>query len=217
MRAVLEQVHERLVDDRARVRVTEQLEPGLVGVDDDAFLHLQDGVVGALQDRLQLAAVVAGGLQRGIQRALEPERAQFARHHGLHAIGGRQRHDVTRADAHAGGDVAFGDLRPDQQHRHLRRELVAHRGRLFRLGFGDVGADQQFGIQLLECFTEVADGGNPGAMHRFTGLAHQAVDEFGRLTLRRENDERNGRIVRQWNSPVGVRRLARAFKQAARV
>jgi hypothetical protein len=29
-------------------------------------------------------------------------------------------------------------------------------------------------------------------MHRFTGLAHQAVDELGRLALRRKNDERNG-------------------------
>ncbi len=101
MRAVFEQVHERLADDRAGIRVAEQLEPGLVGIDHDAFLHLQDGVVGTLQHRLQLAPIVARRLQRGIQRALEPERAQFARNHRLHAIGGRQRNDVARADAHA--------------------------------------------------------------------------------------------------------------------
>ena len=80
VRAVIEQVHQRLADDRAAVVVAEQLEPGLVGVDDDAFLHLQDRVVRALQHRLQLAAVVARGLQRGVERALEAERAQLARH-----------------------------------------------------------------------------------------------------------------------------------------
>ena len=204
MRTVIEQIHERLIDHGARVRVAEQLQPGLVGIDHDSLLHLQDGVVGALQYGLQLAAVVAGGLQGGIQRALESERAQLARNHGLHAIGGGQRDDIARADAHAVGDVAFGDLWAYQQHRHLRCELVAHGRCLFRFGLGDVGADQQFGIQLLEGFPEVADGRYPRAVHRFTGLAHEAVDEFGGLPLRRENDQRNGRIVRQWNSPMGV-------------
>ena len=186
------------------IRVAEQLEPGLVGIDHDSFLHLQDGVIGTLQHGLQLAAIVAGGLQGGVQGALEPEGTQFARNHGLHAIGGRQRDDIARADAHAARDVAFGNLRPHQQHRNLRRELVAHGRGLFRFGFGDVGADQQFGIELLERFAEVADRGDPGAVHGFAGLAHQAVDELGGLTLRRENDERNGRIVRQWNSPMGI-------------
>ena len=204
MRTVLEQVHQRQVDHCAGVGVAEQLQPGLVRIDHDSFLHLQDGVIGTLQHGLQLTAVVAGGLQGGIQGALEPERTQFARNHRLHAIGGRQRDDIARADAHAARDVTFGNLWPHQQHRNLRRELVAHGGCLFRFGLGDVGADQQFRIQLLESFTEVADGGNPGAVHRFTGLAHQAVDELGGLPLRRENDERNGRIVRQWNSPMGI-------------
>ena len=144
VRAVFEQIHQRLADDRAGVGVAEQFEPGLVGVDDDAFLHLQDGVVGTLQHGLQLAAIVARGLQRGVERALEAEGAQFARHHRLHAIGGRQRHDVARADAHARGDVAFGNLRAHEQHRHLGRELVAHGRGLLGVGFGHVGADQQF-------------------------------------------------------------------------
>ena len=113
------------------------------------------------------------------------------------------------------GDVAFGNLRPHQQHRHLWRELIAHGGRLFRVGFGNVGADQQFGIQLLESFAEVADGGDPGAVHGFTGLAHQAVDELGRLTLRRENDERNGRIVRQCELPDGRAQARDAVQTSA--
>ena len=156
VRAIVEQVHQRLPDHRARIGVAEQLQPGLVGVDHDAFLHLQDGVVGTLQHRLQLAAIVAGGLQRRVERALQTERAQLARHHRLHAFGRRQRDDVARAEAHARGDVGLGDLRPDQHHRHLRRELVAHRGRLPGIGFGHVGADQQLGVQLLERLAEVA-------------------------------------------------------------
>ena len=90
VRAIVEQIHQRLADHGVGVVVAEQLEPGLVGVDDDAFLHLQDGVVGALQDRLQLAAIIARGLQRGVERAFEAERTQLAREHGLHALGGGQ-------------------------------------------------------------------------------------------------------------------------------
>ena len=83
---------------------------------------------------------------------------------------------------------------------------------------GDVGADQQFGIQLFERLAQVAHRGDPGAVHGFARLAHQAVDEFGRLTLRRKNDERNGGIVRQVRLPRETQRDARrAFKQARRV
>ena len=109
--------------------------------------------------------------------------------------------DVARAEAHAGRDVAFGDLRPHEEHRHLRRELVAHRRGLPRVRFGHIGADQQFGIELFERLAEVAHRRDPGAMHGLAGLAHQAVDELGRLALRRKNDERNGGIVRQVELP----------------
>ena len=210
VRAIVEQIHQRLPDHGARIGVAEQFQPGLVGVDHDAFLHLQDGVVGTLQHRLQLAAIVAGGLQRGVERALQPERAQLARHHRLHAFGRRQRNDIARAEAHAQCDVGLGDLRSDQDHRHLRRELVAHGGRLPGIRIGHIGADQQLGVQLLERLAQVAHRRNPGAVHGFARLAHQTIDELGRFALRRKNDQRNGRIVRQGDSPVAARCGARA-------
>ncbi len=200
-------------DYGAIVGVAEQLEPCLVGVHDDAFLHLQDGVVGALQHRLQLPAVVAGRLQRGVQRALQAERAQLARQHGLHAVAGRQRDHVARADAHARGDVVLGDLGPHQQQRHLRSELVAHGRGLLGIGVADIGADQQLGVELFQRFAQVAHRGDPGAMNGFTRLAHQAVDEFGRFSLRREHDERYGWIVRQ-AIPRGWARHAPLSKQS---
>ena len=65
----------------------EQLEPGRVGVDDDAFLDLHDRIVRALQHGFELAAGVVRGFEGGVQRALEAERAQLAQHHRLQARG----------------------------------------------------------------------------------------------------------------------------------
>ncbi len=39
--------------------VAEQLEPGAVGIHDDAFLHVRDGIGGAFEKILQLLAVFA--------------------------------------------------------------------------------------------------------------------------------------------------------------
>jgi hypothetical protein len=142
VRAIVEQIHQRLADDAAAILVAEQFEPGLVGVDDDAFLHLQDRVVGTLQHRLELAAIVARGLQCRVERPFEAERTQLARQHGHHALGGGQRDDVTRAQLHARRDVGFGDVRAHDQERDLRRELVADRRRLARVRFRHIGADE---------------------------------------------------------------------------
>ena len=80
---LLEQVHHRLADEPGGLDETEQLEPGGVGIHQDALLHLRDRIVGALQHHFELAAIVLRGAQRAVERALEAEGAQLARDHRL--------------------------------------------------------------------------------------------------------------------------------------
>ncbi len=96
MGGFLEQVHDRLAGDAVLDAV--QLVPGGVGVGDDALLHLHDGVVGAVQHGVELAARVVRGLDRRIERALGAEHAQLAQHHRLQARRAGQRHHVARAE-----------------------------------------------------------------------------------------------------------------------
>ncbi len=73
MRLLLEQVHERRAGERFVARIAEQLEPGAIGIHDDAFLHVGDGVGRAFEKILQLLAILAGRGQRGRERALQAE------------------------------------------------------------------------------------------------------------------------------------------------
>jgi hypothetical protein len=77
----VEQVHHGLADDT--LLDSEQLEPRGIGVDHDAFLHLDDRVVRPLQNRLELAACVVCRFERGVQGALQAEGPQLAQHDGL--------------------------------------------------------------------------------------------------------------------------------------
>ena len=85
MRFLFEQIHQRRAGQRIVAGVAEQLEPRAVGIDDDAFLHVRDGVRRALEKILQLLAVLARRRQRGRQRALQPVGAQLARGDRLQA------------------------------------------------------------------------------------------------------------------------------------
>ena len=78
MRLLLEQIHERRAGERIVAGIAEQLEPRAVGIDDDAFLHVRDGVGRAFEKVLQLLAVLARRGQRGRQRALQAVGAQLA-------------------------------------------------------------------------------------------------------------------------------------------
>ena len=61
VRWLLEQIHDRLADQAIGFGQTEQLEPRSIGIDQDALLDLGDGVIGALQHQLELAAVILRG------------------------------------------------------------------------------------------------------------------------------------------------------------
>ena len=81
--ALLEEVHQRLAEQGRRFLVAEQLDPGRVDVDDDAFLHVGDRVGRPGHEGLHLVAVLAGRGQRAGQRAVEARGVQFAGSHGL--------------------------------------------------------------------------------------------------------------------------------------
>ena len=121
----LEQVHHRLTGHS--LLDTEQLEPRRVGIDDDALLHLDDGVVRALQHAVELAARVVRGFERGIERLLRAEGVQLALHHRLQPRLAGEGDHVTGAEREALGDERLVDPGGDQQHRHRRGELVAQR------------------------------------------------------------------------------------------
>ena len=109
VRGFLEQVHDRLPGDP--FLDAEQLEPRRVGLDDDAFLHLEDGVVRALQDRVELTARVVRRPHAGIERALDVEYAQFPQHHRLQPRRVGERDDIAGPELEPGGDARLIHLR----------------------------------------------------------------------------------------------------------
>ena len=61
VRRFIEQVHDRLSDQVAVE--AEQLQPRRIGVDDDSFLHLDDGVIRTLKNYFELTPGVVRRLQ----------------------------------------------------------------------------------------------------------------------------------------------------------
>ena len=104
VRLVFEQIHERRAGERVVARIAEQFDPRAIGVHDDAFLHVRDGVGRAFEKVLQLLAVFARRGQRGRQRALQAMGAQLARSDRLQAAAIRERHHILAAEAHGLGD-----------------------------------------------------------------------------------------------------------------
>ena len=124
MRFRLEQIHQRHARQRIVAGVAEQLEPGAVGIDDDALLHVSDRVGRAVQKVLQLFAIFARRGQRGGEGALQPVRPQLARGHRLQAAAVGQRDHILSAQAHRLGDRGLVDVLAHDQHRHLRSGLL---------------------------------------------------------------------------------------------
>jgi len=60
-----------------------------------------------------------------------------------------------------------------------------------------VHAQQQLGIELRQGIAQVAQGGNPGAMHRQARAAQDAVNGLDRVPCRAEHDERYGVLLVQ--------------------
>ncbi len=102
---LVEQVHDRLTEQP--ILPAEELNPRRVGVNHNAFLDLHDGVIRALEDRLELAARIACGLEGGIERPLEPVCAQLANHHSLQTHGISQCHYIAGAEDHGVGDASL--------------------------------------------------------------------------------------------------------------
>ena len=59
VRLLFEQIHDRRAIEGVVLGVAEQLDPGAVGVHDDAFLHMRDGIGGTFEKVLQLLAIFA--------------------------------------------------------------------------------------------------------------------------------------------------------------
>ena len=135
LRLAVEQVHDWLTHQRAGIGIAEQFEPGAVDLHDDAFLHLRDRVVGAMQDGLELSSIILRTAQCVGQRAFHSKSAQLAVDDGLHVLGVRDRYGVARAARHVCSGGAAVDLLADHDQRHTRCHPVAYRGdagKLFR-------------------------------------------------------------------------------------
>ena len=61
VRFLLEQIHERRSVEGVALGVAEQFHPGTVGIHDDAFLHMRDGIGRPLEKILQLLAILTRG------------------------------------------------------------------------------------------------------------------------------------------------------------
>ncbi len=123
--AGVEQVHERLAEQVARIRVAEEFAPGGIDVDDDAFLHVRDRIGRARHERTHLVAVLAGGRERAVQRMVEPRGVEFARGDGLQPAAGSQRHDVGGTEFEATNEVGLGERLAHHEGRHVRSETSA--------------------------------------------------------------------------------------------
>ena len=75
-----------------------------------------------------------------------PSELGFALLMGAAAFAGAAALDQRGEDGgkrvHAGRDVGFGQVRADDQERHLGRELIANGRRLTRVAFRDISADE---------------------------------------------------------------------------
>ena len=120
MAAGVEQVHERLPKQVARIRVPEEFAPGGIDVHDDAFLHVRDRIGRARHERTHLVTVLAGGRKRAAQRMVEPCGVECARGDGLQPAAGSQCHDVGGTEFEATHEVGFGERLTYHEDRHLR-------------------------------------------------------------------------------------------------
>ncbi len=188
----LEQIHQRRAGERIVARVAEELEPGAIGVDDDAFLNVCDRIGRAFEEALQLLAILARRGQGRGQRPLQAVRAQLAAHHRLQAAAVGERHHVLGARAHRLGDDRLVDLIAHDHDRHLRCALLLDLDERAQVDAELVDeGDQQLGIELRDGIRQVARVRQPRAVHRMAGIAQRAVDGLD-VVLRPSHDD-------QWN------------------
>ncbi len=218
---LIEQVHHRLADQA--VEAPEQLGPGGIGVDDDAFLNLHDGVVRSLQHGLELASGIARRLDGRIQRPLQSERAQLAQHDGIEACRAGQGNQVTgsreqRLRNQGFGGRFFAECVRKDEHRHAGGDLIPNGDRRLQLDVSGGHVNQQLRIDLGQGVCQVARLRNPGAMNRMARAAQGAVDRLDGIARGAEDDQRDrillgqtaSRSIAHKNDRAGITRRSRA-------
>src|SRR5690606_39302914 len=100
----IERVHEWRANDRFCIRQAEQLKPGGIGVDDDAFLYVRDRVGRASHKGLELFAVLARRVDRRLQGARLLVGIELARYHGARTRRMLERRSRARTLRHGRSD-----------------------------------------------------------------------------------------------------------------
>ena len=198
---LLEQIHQRRAGECILAGIAEQLQPRSVGIDDDALLHVRDGVGRALEEILQLLAILARRGQRRRQGAFQAIRAQLPGDDRLQAAAVGERDHVLGAEAHRIGDRGLIDVLPHDQHRHLGGVLLLHlhdRGEVDSELIDE--GDQHLGIELRQGVPQVARIRQPGAVHRMAGLAQRAVDCLDVVLRPRHDDHWDGALFTHWSN-----------------
>ncbi len=201
--AAVEQVHQRLAQQVARLRMAKELAPGRIDVDDDPFLDVRDRVGRAGHERAHLVAVLARGGKRAVQRVIEPRGREFACRNRLQAAAGVQRHHVRRAEFEAAQQVVLGERLAHDQRRHARGEPLPllHRALEFA-GVADTEKEQLWRAGGRQRIGQVRHLAHPGAMHHVAGVAQRAVDDLDGVLLPRQDHHWNGAVFAQNRTPA---------------
>jgi hypothetical protein len=188
----LEQVHQRLAEQVAGITAPEELDPRWIHVDDDAFLHVRNGIGRACHEGAHLVAILVGGCKRAAQGMIEAGGVQFSRCYRLQSRVGMQRDDILCAHFDSLDQVCLGNRVAHHQRGHARREpcTLLQGGREFVAI--DETEEQQLWRTRCEGIGEVCQVAHPGAMHRVAGVAQDAVDDFDGILLPRQDDDWDG-------------------------
>ncbi len=197
---LIEQIHHGLADQA--VEAAEQFRPRGIGVDDDALLHLHDGVVRSLQHGLELASGIAGRLDGRVQRPLQPECAQLAQNDGVEPARAGQGNEVTRSRKQSVRNQGLrGRLLPERiredEYRYGGRDLIADGDRRLQFNRSGGHVNHQLRIDLGQRIREVAQLRNPGAMNRVARAAQDAVDRLDGIARGAEHDQRDRILLGQ--------------------
>ena len=189
----VEGVHQRRADDLLGIRIAEEREPGGIRVDDDAFLHLGNGVGRSFDDVLQLLLRLARRGERRGQRAVEPVGAKLTADDELQPRHVDKRHRVLGAQGEGLGDRILVEFLAHDEHRHIRREARAEIHRAREVDNALVGKQHQhLGRGLGQRVAQVARVGKPRDVDRVARVPECLVDRLDIVLTARQGNHRNG-------------------------
>lgn len=144
--------------------------------------------------------------------SVEPGRMELAGRNRLQARACREGHDVVGAEFQPADQVRFGQRFAHDQDRYARGDPRALFHRILELvAVGDAQENQLRVVRRRERVAEAGEVAHPGAVHRLAGIAQGAVDDFDRILLPRQDDDRDGAVFGQDPTP-----LARGTRGARR-